>query len=397
MADSMSGFDPRRMKLSPPHLKKVIYVDQFGISDMMKAVDAKARGHKRVDPFWLRLFEALERVCKLQLAVCPSSPIHREESLLAESFTALERMYEQLSNGVKFQAPDEIEQRQTDAALVAWLDGREPEHPLDPERVTHGGLHDWQGQYIVTVSMQNIDHRVPALRRARRRLSSSLAQWFEDCRGRSDQTFDHAMQIESDGCRDGLIEAYSDWSNRQVGLSTGRIPFTPENISPSPAAYQMIGILEVLKRRGAEPTRARRIVIDFLNSQHFRDTPTNRISTRLFASIAHAAANGRKQPPDNGTSNDIRMVSAYLPYCDAMLVDNRVRAMLKSLPKRYALHYLCRVFSRSNGDEFLSYLRDLEHDADPLVLALVRDVYGPQWPKPFLEMYEVERRLGKNV
>jgi hypothetical protein len=81
----MSGFDPRTMTLSPPHLKKVIYIDQFAISDMMKAIDAKARGHNRVDPFWLRLFEALERVGKLRLAVCPSSPIHSEESLLAES------------------------------------------------------------------------------------------------------------------------------------------------------------------------------------------------------------------------------------------------------------------------------------------------------------------------
>src|SRR5712692_7896697 len=120
----MTRFDPSTMTLSPPHRKKVIYIDQFAISDMMKAVDAKARAHKRVDPFWLRLFEALERVCKLQLAVCPSSPIHREESLLSGSFAPLKRMYEQLSNGAKFQPPDEIEQRQTDAALVAWLDGR---------------------------------------------------------------------------------------------------------------------------------------------------------------------------------------------------------------------------------------------------------------------------------
>lgn len=33
---------------------------------MVKAVDSKARAHKKVDPFWLRLFQALERVCKLR-------------------------------------------------------------------------------------------------------------------------------------------------------------------------------------------------------------------------------------------------------------------------------------------------------------------------------------------
>lgn len=112
-------FDPRRMTLSPPHRKKVIYVDQFAISDMMKAVDAHAGGHKRVERFWLELFEGLERVCKLQLAVCPFSPVHRDESLVSRTFEPLKRMYEQLSNGVTFHHGDQIEQKQTDAALVA--------------------------------------------------------------------------------------------------------------------------------------------------------------------------------------------------------------------------------------------------------------------------------------
>lgn len=392
----MSRFDPSTMTLSPPHLKKVIYIDQFAISDMMKAVDAKARAHKRVDAFWLRLFEALERVCKLQLAVCPSSPIHREESLLSHSFASLERMYEQLSNGVKFQRPDEIEQRQTDTALVAWLDRRQVDYQLDPQRVTYGGLHDWQGPYLVTVAMQNADHRVPAIRQKRARISKSLDVWFKECRGRVNKTFDHAMSIESDGCRDGLVQAYDDWVSRQADLAIGRIPFTPENLSPTPAALQVIAILEVLKRRGMDPGDAKRIVIEFLNSSQFRNTPSNRISTRLFASIAHAAANGQKRPPDDGASNDIRVVSAYMPYCDAMLVDNRVRAMLMSLPKRHVLDYPCRVFSKSNGNEFLAYLQDIERDADPLIMALVRDVYGQEWPKPFLEMYEVERRRVQN-
>jgi hypothetical protein len=63
-----------------PLKKKVIYVDQFAISNMMKALDVTARGHDRAraDAFWLALFEALERVCKLQLAICPDSEQHQE-------------------------------------------------------------------------------------------------------------------------------------------------------------------------------------------------------------------------------------------------------------------------------------------------------------------------------
>jgi hypothetical protein len=66
-----TGFDPQTMVLAPPHLKKVIYLDQFAISEMVKAIDTRSKAHARVNPIWRRVFEVLERVCKLQLVVCP--------------------------------------------------------------------------------------------------------------------------------------------------------------------------------------------------------------------------------------------------------------------------------------------------------------------------------------
>ena len=113
------------------------------------------------------------------------------------------------------------------------------------------------------------------------------------------------------------------------------------------------------------------------------------ISTRLFAVIAHAAANHQKKPPDQGTANDIDLVSAYLPYCDAMLVDNRTRAMLeRGVPKKHTLNYPCRLFSPNVGKKFLVYLKNVEAEADPLILALVRQVYGETWLKPFVTMFD---------
>src|SRR6266566_8713190 len=131
-------FDPETMVLDPPHLKKVIYVDQFAISEMVKAVDTRSKAHSRVDPFWRQVFEALERVCKLQLVVCPWSPFHRDESLVSEMFEPLKRMYEHLANGVGLLRPTDIELRQLNTALVAWLDGKEPDYDSNPERITTG-------------------------------------------------------------------------------------------------------------------------------------------------------------------------------------------------------------------------------------------------------------------
>ncbi|SRR5216684_2299067 len=77
LAMEPTDFDPQTMVLDPPHLKKVFYLDQFAISEMVKALDTRSKAHARVNPFWQQVFEALERVCKLQLVVCPWSPIHQ--------------------------------------------------------------------------------------------------------------------------------------------------------------------------------------------------------------------------------------------------------------------------------------------------------------------------------
>ena len=102
-----------------PVTKKVVYIDQFAISNMMKVINATMQSHSRAaaDPFWLELFEALERVTKLQIVVCPASEAHRDESLMVPYFGALKRMYEQLSHGVTFFDADTIVQKQTAVAL----------------------------------------------------------------------------------------------------------------------------------------------------------------------------------------------------------------------------------------------------------------------------------------
>ena len=375
--------------------KKVVYVDQFAISNMMKAIDVAAKAHDRAaaDPFWLPLFEQLERVCKLQLAICPDSPSHRDESMVSPFYDALKRMYEQLSHGVTFDSHQDIQERQTFVALSAWLSAEQPIHELNPERITHGDLYGWQDRLIVTVSGGYPADMAESIRANRDSLHRAMGEWFERCRGRTDKSFEYALNIELDGCRDGLVGAYRDWLQRSLEVGLGRRPFALDDLLPSSSARQVQSILETLKHRGAGEQEALVRMNEFLSSEAFRDTPTNRISTRMFASIAHQAANGRTRPPNRGMSNDINVVSSLMPYCDAMLVDNECRAMLANIPKAHALGYPTRVFSPATGTEFLDYLRLIESDAPREHLAEVRAVYGDDWSAPFLNMYEVEREM----
>ena len=64
--------------------KKVIYIDQMAISNMMKILNPETKAYKKgsVDEFWFLLFNKLDYLSKLQLIICPDSEFHEEESLL---------------------------------------------------------------------------------------------------------------------------------------------------------------------------------------------------------------------------------------------------------------------------------------------------------------------------
>jgi hypothetical protein len=75
--------DSRSAVFPLPELsKKLIYIDQFAVSNMMKAINPKTRAHKKgsIDQFWQILFEKLYRLSNLQLIICPASSFHFQES-----------------------------------------------------------------------------------------------------------------------------------------------------------------------------------------------------------------------------------------------------------------------------------------------------------------------------
>lgn len=234
---------------------------------------------------------------------------------------------------------------------------------------------------------------VESIRADRDRMHGALAGWFERCRSVSEKDFGHFFEIERNGLRDGMVGAYVKWRESQLEAFMGKRPFTLANLSPSGAAQHFELIREVLQGRGITGDEVWKQIRAFLDSDVFRDVPANRISTLMFAAIAHRAANGQKKPPNRGMANDIGVVSTLLPYCDAMFIDNECLSLLENIPKRYAIDYPARLFSPRSGDAFLDYLKNIEATADPQILEDVREVYGDDWPTPFLTMYEVEREM----
>ena len=88
----------------PPIKKRVVYLDQSAISNMMKTLNPEVKGHKRTteQKFWIRLFEHLEIVRSLQLVVCPESREHTFVSLLSPYHKPLMRICDHFSGGTSF-------------------------------------------------------------------------------------------------------------------------------------------------------------------------------------------------------------------------------------------------------------------------------------------------------
>lgn len=86
----------------PALQKKIIYLDQFAISDMMKSINPRSKAYreKRVPSEFRELFERLDVLYKLQLIICPESSFHHYESCVSQNFVELKRMYEHLSGEV---------------------------------------------------------------------------------------------------------------------------------------------------------------------------------------------------------------------------------------------------------------------------------------------------------
>ena len=53
-----------------------------------------------------------------------------------------------------------------------------------------------------------------------------------------------------------------------------------------------------------------------------------KIQAMMVAAIAMLAAGGKKEPPNEGITQDIKTVAHLLPYCNAMFMDNECRSLL---------------------------------------------------------------------
>lgn len=382
----------------PEIRKKIVYVDQLAFSNIMKFLSPEVKGHERAaaEPFWKELFEILGVVRHLQLVACPDSREHQHESLTSPFYKGLKHTYEHFSGGVSFHDAETIRVRQIADLARAWLKNESVNFDFDPESISSGRLHEWSGRIFVTVD-GILPGTVDDLRTTRSETHKSLQEAFEHWQSEQ-KSFKEVFAAEKAAYGQALLRTYADDRRKReqmtIMMMRGQMP--PLNDVLPSRTETLVTNLRFIARQEVGKEQGDAKLAEFFKSGAINEAPFNLIAAAMFASLAAKAAAGQKEIPNQGTVTDVNIISTLLPYCDAMFVDNKCRALLQDIPRDYALPYACKVFSLKTGADFIRYLIEIRDSVTPDRLKLIEEVYGPDPMKPQSGIYGVgkHRRAG---
>lgn len=355
----------------PKLQKKIIYLDQFFFSHAF-------RGEHKM------FVEAQERITNLALAqqiVAPYSNLHEDESQLwtERQRAPLFEFIKQASGGHRFRYEYEVKSRQIHGAFDAFLAQGRTTHAVQPFDALDSDVNGWDG--YVWIDVRSFIEKHDDLKRRKSASTDQLLDAFSDW-AQTPSTFADDVRFELLSSAKSYITMYVDYVQRIVSGDPSAFLTANEN------SMMIEGLLRYHDKLPAT-LRMQRIQA-FFESEYFANVPYERIGSELFAVLRQRLREGgykdreKNRKRFGGLFYDIRFISAYAPYCDAMVVDNLMYQWttdpLIDLPKRFGV----RLFSRRNWDEFLDYLADIAASQRPEVeqaLRMIRpaDARTPEW------------------
>ncbi len=370
--------------------KSIIYLDQPIISEMMKALNPKTKANQknRVRAEWRMAFEKLDTVCKLQLTICPDSLYHHDESYVHQHYSALKRIYELFSHGVSFRNGRTIKDTQLRRHYSGWLSRSAFDAPIERRDALPANVDDWNDRIQITIKSDYDSDFADDIRKNRAQVHEEMRALFADWHQQRTKKFMDWYEPELRGFGLGLMEQHDGFIALKRRIQNGEIAVTSDNMWPPHAYDQVRMLLRICLDAGNTLEKACESASNYMRTADFSTLPYVRISALLLAGIARRAAAGQKRPPSQGMANDINMVATMLPYCDAMFVDKEIHGLLQEGDIRERLGYSTRVFSTSDFIGFFTYLDEIRLSATAEHLAKVREVYGAEWGKPYVEVFE---------
>lgn len=345
--------------------KKIIYLDQFVLSNILAAKDAR----------WSEVHRRLKLLTWLQVVTCPFSPIHVEESLLAsQTRDELKKLYRDLSGGDKFLTPHEITQNQLLDAMDRFLDPSQPPlvwaKPRPWREFAKQNPHCWSSDFMVFAELPTDLGRIDRLQQDKDDLHADLQIVAENWKSETNR-FHEDVRCEAHAFGTSILAAYRELAGgrKQIeaicppeliqvlqacyGPDTFD-PNTPPGIQPGVMLVHWLGA-RVHKARPAEPDPIS-VVERFFQSPESANVPFQYIASRFWATIAHQMRGKTPRQSKPSDNYDVTAISTYAPYCDAMIVDNEFRAMATQgnidVPGQFGV----MLFSARTLPDFIDYL-----------------------------------------
>ncbi len=386
----------------PKIKKKIIYLDQFAIANMVKALDPKHPKHQVVikDPFWINMYQKLDMLSKAHLIVCPDSFYHIDESSPTDYFDSMQRIYEHLSGGVTFYMESQIMNAQITEHFLNYLSGN-PDIPLiiDPEKIVFGNLNEWHNKMRISVTSKRTKENIEEKQKENILSYERFKDVFKRWQTEKHRKFEDFYKEEVSGFSKGTLIATRNFYERKLNMpakyiETGKVDIN--DVIP-PAPVELINdLINIAIQNGSNNSQVALIeVTSYLNSPKIEHIPTLRIGASIYAALASQAANGRTKLPSPGVKTDVEMISSLLPYCDAMLIDKENANILNDGRVRKKVDFPTKIFAPKDRVAFLQYLDDIFIYADHQHIDKVKEIYGPDSIKAYTTILNDHNKNSK--
>lgn len=334
------------VKNLPPITKKIIYIDQFALSKMVKNKD---------EPFWAELHDRLTRLSANEIITCPYSPIHIEESEYDYKLRdALKAMYRRIAGDDQFRRPQDVEQRQLARSLRAYI-GCTKSKPtyIRIDDAFEKSPHRWSEVLNIYADMGYSEELIDGLRRDKESAHSSMQSLCDRWRA-SPVEFDAQVEAEAAAFQTH-VAAYRQLSG---GNLNNFCRFS------SPIVLDVVDWLaHTVLMIDPDETDPVSILEGFAASQQLRETPWMYLNCRIWAKIAELVCNPKgPRKPRLGDRYDADVLASYAPYCDAMFIDGGFREIAIDSRIGCEKRFGVKIFSEQVRDSFVTYLDELERN-----------------------------------
>lgn len=350
--------------------KAVIYLDQFMFSAIFK-IKGGGPAPDGNQAFYDELIPLLRRVVLLQQAIFPHSNIHSSETIVFSDPHGLRDAYEDIGGDVSLRDSFDIEMDQVFAFAQAFRDGSDPLLTLNPDAVLEGSRNDWLPDMRISAHFEYSQLAKDLVRENKRKsnvLDEVVNSWKAEKPSfrvllRREMQFGQRRRAALLACLQRMAFA------RVEGNDMGMYNFMLEPV------YTEFCRLSEFLREGASDEVAIKRVGEFWDWPRLNEMPYHRISAYLVAAFGRRIA-GRQRKYKDSLINDFQAIAAYAPYVDAMFIDRECAALLGEGDLRQQLCYRAKIYSHTNKDEFIAYLRELEARATAEVRSYAMRIYG---------------------